>query len=368
MRILHIYKTFFPDTFGGIEETIKELCVGLKGEVEFEVLVMSKKPQKVTFYWHGIKVHQARTNFEISSTPFSINALQKFKELSPQFDLLHFHYPFPFGDLLLELTGVHKPYIVTYHSDIVRQKFLRHIYRPLETRFLNKAKLLVCTSPQYLETSENLKRWREKTFIVNLGLSDNFADQSAEIISKELRGITNKPFFLFLGTLRKYKGIDVLLKAARKIDVQIVIAGGGKVETYENYASKKNIKNVVFLGQVSDVVKRNLLDKCYGLILPSNSRNEAFGLVQLEAAMRCKPLISTEIGTGTSFVNEHENTGLVVKPNDSEALSNAIEFLMLHPVLAKKMGQSARKRYESLFSSQKMCAGYLSIYRGLLGT
>ena len=366
MKILHVFKTFFPDTYGGIEETIKELCLGLKSDIKSEVLVMSKTPQNEPFYWDGIRVHQAKTNIEIASTPFSLNAIKKFKELAPQFDLIHFHYPFPYGDLISEVSRLKKPYIVTYHSDIVRQKFLKYVYRPLEVHFLNKAELLVCTSTQYLKTSKNLKKYRNKTVAVNLGLSDESLDKVKKEIPKEFQYINNKPFFLFIGALRKYKGINVLLEAAKNIDAQIVIAGGGKVDAYKQFVLKNKMKNVHLLGEVDDDFKHILLDKCYGLILPSNSRNEAFGLVQLEAAMRGKPLICTEIGTGTSFVNEHENTGLVVRPDDHEALRNAINFLILHPIIAERMGQSARKRYKSLFSSQKMCSEYLNIYQNIL--
>ena len=161
---------------------------------------------------------------------------------------------------------------------------------------------------------------------------------------------TEQPFFLFLGVLRNYKGVDTLLKAARGLNSKLVIAGDGpEFASLKSNAVALGLENVYFTGRITEDDKAALLELCQGLVLPSHLRSEAFGLVQLEAAMRSKPLICTELGTGTSFVNEHENTGLVVPPKNVDALRNAMNFMVYHPKIAARMGEEAHSRFTELF-------------------
>lgn len=368
MRVLHVYKTFYPDSYGGIEQAICHLVHGGAAHgIVSEVFTLSHNPQPERFETNNVFVTQARTNVEFSSTPFSAQALAKFKALAPSFDLIHYHYPYPFGDVIKLFSGIKKPSIVTYHSDIIRQRLLKYLYAPVQSIFLNSVDRIVCTSDIYLKTSRTLQKYRDKTTSVPLGLDEkSFPNAGPEVIQKWKKEL-EQSFFLFLGVLRNYKGVGTLLKAARGLNSKLVIAGDGpEFASLKSNAQELGLENVYFTGRITEDDKAALLELCQGLVLPSHLRSEAFGLVQLEAAMRSKPLICTELGTGTSYVNEHENTGLVVPPKNVDALRNAMNFMVYHPKIAARMGEEAHGRFIELFSAERMCNEYARIYREVI--
>ncbi len=369
MKVLHVYKTYYPDSFGGIEQSIRHLAngCGVHG-IHSEVFTLSPSPQAESIEYEGHRIHQAKANIQLASTPLSLSAFAKFADLAKQFDLIHYHYPYPFADLLKLATFVKKPSIVTYHSDIIRQRRLKYIYAPLQALFLRSIDRIVCTSEVYLKTSPVLKKYKYKTEAVSLGLDKrSFPVPTQKNLDKWLN-LINQPFFLFLGVLRNYKGVRTLVDAASMTNANIVIAGGGpELDTLKKHAKSLKLENVIFTGQISEDDKAALLQLSTGLVLPSHLRSEAFGLVQLEAAMKAKPLVCTELGTGTSYVNEHENTGLVVPPKNPEALGNAMNFLTYHPAMAQRMGKEAEKRFKELFTAEQMCKHYARIYKDVVG-
>jgi rhamnosyl/mannosyltransferase len=79
-----------------------------------------------------------------------------------------------------------------------------------------------------------------------------------------------------------------------------------------------------------------------------------------------KPLISSELGTGTSFVNIHNQTGIVIPPSSPTDLNKAMEFLWRSPECAKKMGVEAEKRFDTFFTADRMCNSYKDLYRRVL--
>jgi rhamnosyl/mannosyltransferase len=117
---------------------------------------------------------------------------------------------------------------------------------------------------------------------------------------------------------------------------------------------------------VTESEKNSLLKYCRALILPSHLRSEAYGMVLIEAAIHSKPLISCEIGTGTSFINKNKETGFVVPPKNPEALSIAINALLENEELACSYGAAARKRYETMFTSEIMGRAYLNLFKSLI--
>jgi rhamnosyl/mannosyltransferase len=101
-------------------------------------------------------------------------------------------------------------------------------------------------------------------------------------------------------------------------------------------------------------------------VLPSNNRAESFGIVLIEALACGLPLISTELGTGTSFVNQNEETGLVVPPNDAQALASAINRLLADTDLRCRMSKAALARARSEFNVTTMAARMLDLYQSVL--
>jgi rhamnosyl/mannosyltransferase len=225
----------------------------------------------------------------------------------------------------------------------------------------------VATSPNYLETSEVLNRYRDKTCVIPIGLDkSSYPDPSDELL-QEWRSQVGERFFLFVGMLRYYKGLHILLDALAGTDFPVVIVGSGPIEEeLKAHAERLNLKNIRFLGTIPDKDKIALLTLCYAVAFPSHLRSEAFGISLLEGAMFGKPMISSEIGTGTSYINNNGETGIVVPPSDPLALRQAMRYLWENPAEAEKMGRQAKERYMKYFTASQMANSYVNLYRELL--
>lgn len=367
MRILHFYRNALPETIGGIEQFIDQITQGTTAlGVKNTVLSLSKQLSSRNST-KGYELYTAKRNFEIASNGFSWQAINMYKKLVSQADLIHYHFPWPFADLVHLIVSPQIPSIITYHSDIVRQKLLLKLYNPIKIRFLNSVDHIVATSPNYLQSSTVLQSFNYKTSVIPIGINrENYPSPNLDRVSffKEQYG---KRFFLFIGAFRYYKGLEFILEAAERINYPIVITGSGHLDhKLKVMAQQKKLKNIFFTGIISDENKCALLQACYGLIFPSQFRSEAFGISLLEAAMFSKPLISCEIGTGTSYVNIHNETGLVIPPSNSQALVNAMSWLWMHPQNAMQMGQKAKNRYELLFTAKKMSQSYFDLYSNVI--
>lgn len=370
MRVLHFYKTAFPDTIGGVEQVIHQLAAGTSRlGIQTDVLSLAAQPEQTPLAIEGYQLHRARLDFQLASTAFSASSLAHFKRLARTADLIHFHYPWPFMDVAHFLTRAGKPTLVTYHSDIIRQKQLLRLYQPLKRRFLASVDRVVATSPNYLATSPVLSELADKVSVVPIGLARAaYPAASAERLQHWRTRLGGVPrFFLFVGVLRYYKGLHILLEAAAGTDYPIVIVGAGPVEAeLKAQAQRLGLSQVRFFGHLPEEDKIALLTLCYGVVFPSHLRSEAFGISLLEGAMFGKPLISSEIGTGTSYINVADETGLVIPPSDPQALRAALRWLWEHPAAAASMGARAEARYWAHFTADQMVADYARLYQELI--
>ena len=368
MRVLHFFKTYYPDSFGGIEQVIYQLCRGTaKYGVDGEVLTLSRNASDSCIVWDGHTVHRAKLDFQLASTGFSFSAISQFAKLAAQADIVHYHFPWPFMDVAHCAARIKKPTVVTYHSDIIRQKNLLRVYRPLKNRFLGSVDRIVATSPNYMATSTVLNRFADKVKIIPYGLDkESYPKPSPELLAG-WRDRIGERFFLFVGMLRYYKGLHILLDAIQGTDFPVVILGAGPIEgELKEQAQRLGLSNIVFLGALPDEDKVALLRLCYAVVFPSHLRSEAFGISLLEGAMHGKPMISCEIGTGTSYINIDSETGLVVPPEDPAAFRGAMRYLWENSDVAQTMGRRAEERYWKLFTSDKMAASYYALYQELL--
>ncbi|WP_444925263.1 glycosyltransferase [Microbulbifer sp. TRSA002] len=330
-----------------------------------EVLSLSSKPGNYVLDGR-VAVKTRRRWFTFKSVCFGPGLLLDM--WGKKAEALHFHFPWPFGDLVYLLAGRRRPLIVTYHSDVVRQKWLLKLYTPLMNRFFAKADRIVATSEQYVATSPVLQRWKHKVSVIPLGVDEDTLPSPCEDDLKRIEGTYGQGFMLFVGVLRYYKGLEYLVRAAEGAGCRILIAGAGPEEGgMHALVSKLGLNNVEFLGFVSDEEKAALYRLCGAVVFPSHLRSEAFGVTLIEGLMAGKPLISCDIGTGTSFVNENGVTGHVIPPADSSALRAAMNDLSSNPERAKIMGAAARQRYETLFTGEKMRESYQELYREVLG-
>jgi len=369
MRVLHFYKTYFPDSVGGVEQVIRQMCVGTgRLGITNQVLSLSRDRHLAPFDYEGHTVHRMPLNFEVASNAVSVQAIGKLARMAADADVVHYHFPWPFMDMAHFLARIDKPTVVTYHSDIVRQKALLKLYEPLRRRFLESVDTIVATSPNYLASSAVLDRYRDKTRVITFGLDRSSYPEPDQARLDHWRARVGPKFFLFVGVLRYYKGLHILLDAMAGTDYPVVIVGAGPIEAeLKARARRLGLKRVQFVGAVNDLDKAALLKLSYAVAFPSHLRSEAFGISLLEGAMYGKPMISSEIGTGTTYINVHGETGLVVPPSDHEALRAAMHRLWNDPRMAQEMGQRAEARYWQLFTSAQMADNYARLYQELVG-
>jgi len=366
IKVLHVYKSFFPETIGGVEQYISGLCSGTKKYgIESRVLCLGSTNNQYSY--NGILVKRVKYDLDIASCPLSLRLLLSFRKESKWADIIHYHYPWPFGDFLSLFVPKNKKQIVTYHSDIVKQKLLRILYYPLEQYFLSKVDKIIATSPNYIDISRNLKKFAAKSDVIPISIDHTkFLHKDIEASNKIRKKFGDK-FILFIGQLRYYKGLHLLINAMKGLESKLVIIGDGKEKAPLRHLCEENkINNVHFVNRVTDKEKVDFLHASYCFVLPSHLKSEAFGIALLEAAAAGKPLISCKIGTGTEYINQHMETGLVVPPK-TEEIRNAIKYLILNPRLATAMGGRAQKRVETLFSSDRISGRLALMYKGLVG-
>lgn len=364
MRVLHFFKTYLPDSFHGAERVIWEIAEAThRLGVDTQVLSLSSRPDLGSTLIGQHVAHKSKLDFEIASTGFSFAVIKDFSRLARTVDVVHYHFPWPFADAVHFLTRTHKPSVVTYHSDIVRQRRLLMAYSPMMNAFLRDVDRIVATSPQYFASSATLQRHAGKTSVIPIGIEDQAAPPG--VGDNKWRARFPDGYFLFVGALRYYKGLTFLAEAARRTGLPVLVAGEGGMH---QALHRDQPSNLHLLGDVAETEKAELLAGCTAFVFPSHLRSEAFGVALLEAARAGKAMISCEIGTGTSFVNVDGVTGITVAPADALALAEAMRRLWRDPALATELGSNARKRYLAHFTSTTMAEAYAALYHELLET
>lgn len=370
LRVLHLYRTYFPETQGGLQEAIRQLCLATQEHgVSNTIFALAKHPEPAYLDLPEGRLVRARSWMEVASCDIGAwAALRRCRAAADENDVIHIHYPWPFADVLLPfIRSRNQPVVVTYHSDIVRQKGLGVLYSPLRRYLLNAASRIVASSPNYAASSQVLQEYKDKQSYIPLCLGG--IDPSAPALCARWEVELGRDFFLFVGVLRYYKGLDILLEAAKRVKAPIVIVGSGpEGERLRNEVKANDLQNVHFLGAVPDEDKHALFALCRAVVFPSHLRSEAFGMTLLEGAQAAKPLISCEIGTGTTWVNLHNETGLVVPPDDADALAGAMNTLAGDDDLCARLGEGAKARWQLHFTPEVVGEAYRGLYDDVLAS
>lgn len=369
MKVLHVYRTYFPDPPGGLQEAIRQICDATQPfGVENTIFALSPTPEPWAIERPEGRVVRCRSWAAPASCDLGgFSAFAQFRQLARAADVVHYLYPWPFGDLLHWWACPEKPAVLTYISDIVRQRWLGAIYAPLMWKTLRGMSAIVANAPAYAQTSPVLTdpSLCNRVRVIPLGIDERcyLHDEDASVLRRLGLGEA-EPFFLFIGVLRYYKGLHTLVQAAASVRARVIVAGTGpEGPALQEQVRQLGLTNIVFAGQLTDEEKVALLKHCRAMILPSHLRSEAYGMVLVEAAMFGKPMISCEIGTGTSFVNADGETGIVVPPENPAALAQAMNALLGDDDLCRRYGHAARLRYERLFSGEALGQAYAALYR-----
>jgi len=366
MKILHLGK-LCPSNEGGIELFTYDLLEYLNSRgIKADLFCFGNKTEENIY--RGFKYFSCKMNIKLNSAPISLDFILRFKALTNNYDIIHLHSPNPLAEILSTFSK--KPVIIHWHSDIIKQKMSYFFYKPFQQTTLKRASQIICTSPQYLETSEQLKNFKNKAVIVPLGidskrLSSTEEEEDLKQLFIKLRG---KKVILSIGRLVEYKGFKYLIDAGKYLDNDkvILIAGGGKLHNlFQKKIKELKLKNKVFLlGRVNNI--SYILRKSDIFCLPSISRNEAFGLVLLEALYFGKPLITTNVeGSGMNYVNIHGKTGFIVPAKNPKALAEAINVILSDRNLYENLSKNARKRFKE-FEIASVGEKVIKIYERLL--
>jgi glycosyltransferase involved in cell wall biosynthesis len=348
VKILHVYKDYYP-VLGGIENHLRSLAEGL-AQRGHEVTVLVCHPHNKTEVetLNGVRVIRAARLGTVASTPLSLQFAQILAHEQP--DLTHLQFPYPIGEVSHWLSQRPTPTVITYNSDVVRQQVIATVYRPLMRWGLRRAEALLATSPNYVVSSPELVRLAAKCLVVPIGIDvDRFSTPTRT-------HPYSTPTLLFVGRHRYYKGLGDLLKAMPAINGNLVVAGDGPLRAHwQALVTELNLTDKVkFIGTVSDADLPALYRSADVFILPASARSEAYGIVLVEAMAAGLPCITTELGTGTSYVVQHEVTGLVVPARTPSALADAANRLLADPSLRQRLGQAAQQRAAQEFRQETM--------------
>jgi rhamnosyl/mannosyltransferase len=376
MRIVQTNKAYHPKV-GGIETTITNLSEGLVKQYNVSVEVLTCNNQRSTEYvkkkLNGVEITYLPTFGFVASLPISFAYMKSLSKLTG--DILHVHEPFPWADLSYVFSSkVRKNFsrlVVSWHSDIVRQKWALSFYRPYIHKFLKMADKILVSNKNLIEFSEYLPDYKSKCEVIPLGAKldwvNNFSNRTDRV--KKVKKDYASPLVLFVGRLVYYKGIQFLIDAINQVpDVSLVIIGSGPLKKeLLNQIQKLNLEDRIhILPEVDEETLHSFYEACDIFVLPSVEKSETYGIVQIEAMACGKPIICTELRTGTTFVNQPGMTGLVVPPRDAKALADAISNLANNFSLRDELGKNARQRALNELTAEKMVERTYKVYKELL--
>ncbi|MBV9211526.1 MAG: glycosyltransferase [Acidobacteria bacterium] len=363
LRVLHVGK-FYPPHMGGMETHLRALCEELSSVMEVEVIVANDERQTSEEMIDGVKVTRAATLLNISAAPVCPAMTKRIR--SSGADLVHLHLPNPTAILAYFASRDRAPLVLTYHSDIIRQKLLAKAFWPVLRRALERAAAVIVGSPNYIETSPILKQFRDKCRVIPFGIPfDEFQQRDAKQIA-EIRQRYGSRIVLGVGRMVYYKGFEYLIRAMKDVRGQLLLIGDGPLRAeLERESNALGLKErVTFLTDVEDV--RPFYQAADVFALSSVARSEAFGIVQLEAMASGVPVINTQLDSGVTFVSPHGVSGLTVPPADAKALAEAINSLLDNPARRAELGAAGRRRVEEEFSLETMTRKTLELYAEVL--
>lgn len=366
IKVLHVFKTYYPFSVGGVETVIRDLSTGLRDQVVSQVLCVNQSNSEGGSVIDGIKVTWVAGLGWPQKSPLFNPFSSKIRVLLDWADIIHYHHPYPMCDLLYFSAAWRKPSIVTYHADIMMGGVMRSCYRPLERFFLKKVDSVVCSSDLYCHSSKLLNLIDRQYDIIPLSLRKLEADAGNQDNRFEER-FKHSEYYLFVGAHRWYKNLFSLLDAAKFTDKKILIAGEGEqTEQLHSYVKERNLENIVFLGRITEGEKQFLMKNCYALVLPSANRAEAYGLVLLEAMRVGAPIITSDIESGMAFINIHNHTGLHFGERVNLELGDCFDILDNNLEKRNIMSMNAKKRFDTTFSFDKFLCAYENLYRKVL--
>ena len=367
-------------SWSGAEQVAQHLAVN-----------MSKRNHKITVFttsidskdsierYENIEIYRYGANFRIGNANISFKLL--YKPLKQEIDIVHAHAGIPPAPIagLRYAKKKKKPFVVTYHGDgqwnwgdFIRRTSVLFYNKYLLDKVLSYADVIISPSGHYIDESRFLRKYKNKTVVIPNGINIEDFDigYSKEECRKRLGLPTDKSIILFLSALYSFKGPHILIKAMPKIvkeasDTELVFVGKGVMrEELEMLSKKLGVENnVKFVGFVDDSFKKALYYKSAD-IFTFPSFLEIFGIVNLEAMACGIPIVASKIGGVPDVVKDDEN-GLLVPPKDSEALADAVIYLLKNEDVRERMGKNGREKIKD-YSWKRITEETEKVYLSLI--
>jgi glycosyltransferase involved in cell wall biosynthesis len=367
-HVVHVGK-YYPPAPGGMERVVQSLCEVEGAVVDSRALVFNTERRTIHETYRGVpvtRVARYRSVGSVAVCPTFPLWLSRVRA-----DIVVLHEPNPVA-LVSDLVGRPRGRLVVwFHSEVVRPAWrYRLFYRPFFRAAVTRAVRIVTASPALAENAQQLAGVRHKCTVIPYGLDVPRFALTATVAQRvaEIRRAHGDRLVLFVGRRVPYKGIDVLLAALRGLEARAVLVGDGPLRpSLQAAASDTDLAGrVVFAGEVPDAELLALYHASDLLALPSVTRAEAFGVVQLEAMACGRPVVSTNLPTGVPWVNRHGETGLVVPPGDPAALRDALARVLDNRGFARELGERGRQRVEAEFTVERMVDRTTALYQEIL--
>lgn len=362
LKVLHVGK-FYPPYPGGMESHLQTLCEELSKSVNVEVLVASDRWRSEHSIQGGVELVRLATALMLHGTPIVPMMARAMRRARP--NVVHLHFPNPMAALACLMSRLDVPIVVTWHSDVVRQRRAAAAFAPLLSLLLRRCAAIIVGSTVYIETSEVLSARRKLCHVIPFGIRADAFEHPDPASVAELRRRYGERIVLGVGRLIYYKGFENLVRAMADVRATALIAGDGPLGgTLAAEAARLGVADrVVLLGRVNDADLKACYHACDVFVLPSVERSEAFGIVQLEAMACGRPVVNTWLDSAVPHVSLDAVTGLTVPPGNPAALAAALNTLLDDPARRAMMGAAARQRVREEFSAELMARRTLEVYR-----
>lgn len=369
--VLHLFKIYYPDLFGGTLSVIRDICAGLKEKFAFAALVCSSSGGPRRIVVDDVAVERVHSFGDVLSLPVAPTYPLHLWRRTAKHDLLALHAPFPLADLALVLGfGRKRPLVVHWHADIVTHAAFKPFVEPLMRRTLRRADAIIVSDAVLLSDTPLLREFADKCHVVPFGIDVAKYDRPAARHHDISAGRDRGRLVLACGRLVPYKGFDVLIQAAvdRRFEVWIVGEGRERPRLEQLIHSLGLKDRVRLLGSVSDGELVKLMSVADIFVMPSVTSAETFGLAQLEAMAAGLPIVNTSLDTAVPHVARHGIEAITVPPGDHQKLADAIETLIEDPERRERMGRAARQRAKARYSTDAFREGIEAIYRDVATT
>jgi glycosyltransferase involved in cell wall biosynthesis len=364
-NILHVGK-YYPPHMGGIEIYLQSLVRHQAQDCRVKVIVAND----------GIRtVHERKDGAELLR--LSCLGTIKSMPLCPalpwhlgraQADVVHMHMPNPAAAFAYIVSGCQIPLVLTHHSDTIGREKIRRLSEPFVQEAMRRASRIIVSSRQYADTSVELESYHDKIEVIPHGIDPAKHAVAEPEAVRRIQSRYGPGIAIAIGRLVPFKGFEILIRAMQTAPGNLLLIGDGPLRKHLEAVSKEcgTSQRVFFMGKIDNSQIANYLSAADVFSMPSISRAESFGIVQLEAMAAGVPVVNTNIDSGVPEVSLDGITGITVPPGDAHALAHALTALLTDREKRLRMGEAGKARVRGEFSEARMSTRTMRVYEEIL--